>query len=82
VIVMRALDVLETLELLGSGQWGLVTTAQANEAGVSKMQLSRLAARGTVQRVRHGVYAPGRCRAFARPGWPPAASRRVASRRP
>jgi predicted transcriptional regulator of viral defense system len=54
---MRALDVLETLELLGSGQWGLVTTAQANEAGVSKMQLSRLAARGTVQRVRHGVYA-------------------------
>ncbi|HET6987523.1 MAG TPA: type IV toxin-antitoxin system AbiEi family antitoxin domain-containing protein, partial [Kribbella sp.] len=46
-----------SLELLGSGQWGLVTTAQAYEAGVSKMRLSRLADRGTVQRVRHGVYA-------------------------
>lgn len=54
---MNALDVLESLELLGSGQWGLVTTAQAQEVGVSKMQLSRLVARGTVQRVRHGVYA-------------------------
>ncbi|MEV0287245.1 MULTISPECIES: type IV toxin-antitoxin system AbiEi family antitoxin domain-containing protein [unclassified Kribbella] len=54
---MRAVDVLESLELLGSSQWGLVTTAQASEVGVSKMQLSRLADRGTVQRVRHGVYA-------------------------
>jgi predicted transcriptional regulator of viral defense system len=55
---MRALEVLESLELLGSSQWGLVTTAQAaHEAGVSKMQLSRLVDRGTVQRVRHGVYA-------------------------
>ena len=54
---MRALEVLELLELLGSSQWGLVTTAQAHEAGVSKMQLSRLFDRGTVRRVRHGVYA-------------------------
>jgi hypothetical protein len=54
---VRAVDVLESLELLGSGQWGLVTTAQATAAGVSKMHLSRLADRGTVQRVRHGVYA-------------------------
>lgn len=54
---MRAVDVLESLDLLGSSQWGLVTTAQASEAGVSKMHLSRLADRGTVQRVRHGVYA-------------------------
>ena len=54
---MRTLDVLESLELLGSSQWGLVTSAQAHEAGVSKMQLSRLVSRGTVQRVRHGVYA-------------------------
>ncbi|MBB5838257.1 type IV toxin-antitoxin system AbiEi family antitoxin domain-containing protein [Kribbella italica] len=54
---MLALDVLETLELLGSGQWGLVTTAQASEVGVSKMRLSRLADRGTLQRVRHGVYS-------------------------
>lgn len=54
---MRSVDVLESLELVGSSQWGLVTTAQAYEAGVSKMHLSRLAERGTVQRVRHGVYA-------------------------
>jgi predicted transcriptional regulator of viral defense system len=57
VSMVRAVDVLESLELLGSSQWGLVTTAQAAEAGVSKMHLSRLADRGTVQRVRHGVYA-------------------------
>ncbi|MEU4191223.1 type IV toxin-antitoxin system AbiEi family antitoxin domain-containing protein [Kribbella sp. NPDC026611] len=48
---------LESLEVLGAGQWGLVTSSQAQEAGVSKMQLSRLAERGTVQRLRHGVYA-------------------------
>ncbi|MFC0627566.1 type IV toxin-antitoxin system AbiEi family antitoxin domain-containing protein [Kribbella deserti] len=54
---MQSVDVLETLELLASSQWGLVTTAQASEAGVSKMHLSRLADRGTVHRVRHGVYA-------------------------
>lgn len=55
--MVRAVDALESLELLGSSQWGLVTTAQAYEAGVSKMRLSRLADHGTVQRVRHGVYA-------------------------
>jgi predicted transcriptional regulator of viral defense system len=54
---MRSVDVLESLELLGSSQGGVVTAAQASEAGVSKMHLSRLADRGTVQRVRHGVYA-------------------------
>lgn len=54
---MRAVDVLEALELLGSSQWGLVTALQAQEAGVSKMRLSRLAEGGTLQRVRHGVYA-------------------------
>lgn len=54
---MRAVDVLETLELIGSTQWNLVTAYQAQEAGVSKMSLSRLADRGTLRRVRHGVYA-------------------------
>jgi hypothetical protein len=54
---MRSVDVLGSLELLGSSQGGVVTAAQASEAGVSKMHLSRLADRGTVQRVRHGVYA-------------------------
>ncbi|MFI5736662.1 type IV toxin-antitoxin system AbiEi family antitoxin domain-containing protein [Kribbella sp. NPDC051587] len=54
---VQSLDALESLELVGSGQWGLVTTSQADQAGVSKMQLSRLAERGTLQRVRHGIYA-------------------------
>ncbi|WP_433020169.1 type IV toxin-antitoxin system AbiEi family antitoxin domain-containing protein [Kribbella sp. CA-294648] len=54
---MRAVNVLESLELLGSSQWGLVTAKQATKAGVSKMHLSRLTDRGTVQWLRHGVYA-------------------------
>ncbi len=54
---MQTLDVLESLERVGSSQWGLVTTSQADVAGVSKMHLSRLAERGTLQRVRHGIYA-------------------------
>lgn len=54
---MRAVDVLETLELLGAHQHGLVTAAQAQEAGVSKMALTRMTKSGTLERVRHGVYA-------------------------
>ncbi|MDQ7880324.1 type IV toxin-antitoxin system AbiEi family antitoxin domain-containing protein [Microbacterium sp. QXD-8] len=54
---MRAVDALEVLELLGSTQRGLVTTAQAREAGLSGVDLTRLAASGKALRVRHGVYA-------------------------
>lgn len=54
---MRAVDALETLELLGSAQWGLVTTSQARSAGLSNVQLARLADQRTLTRVRHGVYA-------------------------
>lgn len=54
---MQAVEALETLELLGSTQWGLVTTAQATAAGVERLWLSRLTQRGTLQRVRHGVYS-------------------------
>lgn len=54
---MRAVDALESLELLGSTQWGLVTATQAQEAGVTKVRLSRLTDQGTLRRVRHGVYA-------------------------
>lgn len=53
----KAIDDLETLELIGSTQWGLLTTSQAERAGVARVRLSRLADRGTLQRVRHGVYA-------------------------
>lgn len=37
-------------------RWGLVTTAQAEEAGVSRLQVSRLAAAGVLTRVLQGVY--------------------------
>ena len=54
---MRADEALTVLEQLGSGQWGLVTTAQAAALGVSRSDLGRLGRTGAVQRVRHGVYA-------------------------
>lgn len=54
---MRASDALTVLEQLGSGQWGLVTTAQAAALGVTRPDLGRLMGAGSVQRVRHGVYA-------------------------
>lgn len=54
---MNEAEALTTLELLGSGQQGLVTAAQARSAGVGHMRLSRFAERGVVQRLRHGVYA-------------------------
>ena len=38
------------------GQWGLITAAQALEAGASRMQLSRLTGSGVLVRVAHGVY--------------------------
>ncbi|NQX29671.1 type IV toxin-antitoxin system AbiEi family antitoxin domain-containing protein [Microbacteriaceae bacterium VKM Ac-2854] len=37
-------------------RWGLITTAQAEQVGVSRKVMSRLAATGSVSRVAHGVY--------------------------
>jgi predicted transcriptional regulator of viral defense system len=48
-----------TLVRLGSiaeRRWGLVTTAQAQDAGVSRKQLSRMASAGAMERVAQGVY--------------------------
>lgn len=42
---------------LAAGQWGLMTTAQAQRVGVSRLQLARLADAGVLERVDHGVYA-------------------------
>ncbi len=41
---------------LSSAQWGLFTSAQAAERGVSRLDLSRQAEAGLLERVRHGVY--------------------------
>ncbi|MGO3257006.1 MAG: hypothetical protein ACTIKH_12760 [Glutamicibacter ardleyensis] len=54
---MDAVEALESLELLGADQWGLMTSAQAQANGISKVWLQRLNARGVLQRLRHGVYA-------------------------
>lgn len=53
---MDRASALETLELAASDQWGIVTAAQAEREGVSRLQLGRLAQRGVVQRARRGVY--------------------------
>jgi predicted transcriptional regulator of viral defense system len=48
-----------TLARLGAvaeRHWGMLTTAEACEAGVSRNQLSRMAAAGAITRVAHGVY--------------------------
>jgi predicted transcriptional regulator of viral defense system len=48
-----------TLVRLGSiaeRRWGLVTTAQAKDAGVSRKQLARMASAGAIERVAQGVY--------------------------
>jgi hypothetical protein len=42
---------------LAAGQWGLLTTAQAEAEDVSRLSLSRLAAAGVLERLDQGVYA-------------------------
>lgn len=37
-------------------RWGMFTTAQADALGVSRMQLSRLAAAGAIERLAKGIY--------------------------
>jgi len=44
------------LSALSSTQWGLVTTAQAELAGVGRLKLSRYADKGLLVRLSHGVY--------------------------
>lgn len=54
---MDAVEALENLELLGIDHWGLVTTSQARENGISRLWMQRLSERGIIQRLRHGIYA-------------------------
>lgn len=39
-----------------ASQWGMVTTAQARALGVTRLEMSRLAAAGHLVRLAHGVY--------------------------
>lgn len=54
---MAMIDVEAKLGELAAGQWGLFTTPQAQDVGVSRAQLSRLAIAGALLRLAHGVYA-------------------------
>lgn len=44
------------LGAIAEQRWGLVTTAQAEQAGVRRKQLARMAATGALERVAQGVY--------------------------
>lgn len=53
---MTLVSDLVELSDLAAEQWGLVTTAQAVAAGVSRQAVARMAASGALERVRHGVH--------------------------
>ena len=50
-------DAAATASRLAAGQWGLLTTAQAQMHGISRDQLNHLVSVGILERVEHGVYA-------------------------
>lgn len=54
---MKGSEAMEIIGDLASQQWGLVTSTQAKDNGVDLPSLRRLAERGALVRVRHGVYA-------------------------
>lgn len=53
---MRSKEALRALAEITAYQWGMVTSAQASIHGVSRLDVSRLAADGLLERVMHGVY--------------------------
>lgn len=53
---MKSEDALRLLAEVTASQWGMVTSAQANTHGVTRLNLSRLAAAGHLKRLAHGVY--------------------------
>lgn len=54
MLQLRAVDAVMEL---ASGQWGIVTTAQAEQQGVPRLRLSRMVGSGLLERIGHGVYA-------------------------
>lgn len=53
---MKITEATEIMVDLASQQWGLVTTAQATNAGVPAVMLGRLVDKSILERVRSGVY--------------------------
>ena len=60
---MKSMEALRILAELTSYQWGMMTSAQASMRGITRLDLSRLAEAGHLNRLAHGVYmdagAPG-----------------------
>jgi predicted transcriptional regulator of viral defense system len=54
---MEAVDAITALAGYTADQWGMVTTAQSNAAGIDNMTLTRLVDSGFLDHVRRGVYA-------------------------
>jgi hypothetical protein len=50
-------EVVARVSRLASGQWGLLTAAQAEREAVTRSQLNRLAEAGVLERIERGVYA-------------------------
>lgn len=57
MIEVKTDTTLEAISLLASDQWGLVSSAQTAAEGIQRHVLSRLAQRGTLRRLRKGIYA-------------------------
>ncbi|MDR0960496.1 MAG: type IV toxin-antitoxin system AbiEi family antitoxin domain-containing protein [Propionibacteriaceae bacterium] len=53
---MKMREALLTLSEVTAAQWGMVTTAQARQLGISRLQLSKLSEKGLFERLGHGVY--------------------------
>lgn len=53
---MKSKDALRLLAEVTPYQWGMVTSAQASMHGITRLDLSRLAADGQLERLAHGVY--------------------------
>lgn len=53
---MKSKDALRVLAGVTAHQWGMVTSAQASMHGITRLDLSRLAADGQLERLAHGVY--------------------------
>ncbi|QSR26870.1 transcriptional regulator [Nocardioides aromaticivorans] len=53
---MKSKEALRLLAEVTAYQWGMVTSAQASMHGITRLDLSRLAADGQLERLAHGVY--------------------------
>jgi predicted transcriptional regulator of viral defense system len=53
---MKARDALRKLADVSASQWGMVTSVQASARGVTRLDLSRLADAGDLERISQGVY--------------------------